>query len=95
MLLQAARQSQTEEEEMAVAPMLLQCGFMSSHSQACCCRGGSHMCHSPAPWLTYRVYSYAHTNRVMCTSCSRVQRGQFRPLSAKVGASGYRYIGAI
>lgn len=42
---------------MAVVAMLLQSGFMISHSQACCCRGGSHMRHSRAPWLRYRMHT--------------------------------------
>lgn len=56
-----ARQRQTEEEEMAFAPMLLQSCFMISHSQACCCRGGLYMRHSTEPWLTYSMYT--HTRR--------------------------------
>lgn len=44
--LQAARQRQTEEQQMAVAPMLLQYGFMISHSQACCSPWG--FIHAPA-----------------------------------------------
>lgn len=37
--LLVGRQRHTEEEEMAVGLMLLQSGFMISHSQACCCVG--------------------------------------------------------
>lgn len=46
---------------MDVARMLLQSGFMISHSQACCCRGGSRMCYSRPSWLTYNICTHTHT----------------------------------
>lgn len=57
MLLRTARQHQTEEQQMAVAPMLLQSDFMTSHSQACCSPWG-YMRHSPTTWLTYSMHTH-------------------------------------
>lgn len=49
---------------MIVVRVLLQCGFMITHSPACCSSVGvPHMCHSRAPWVTYIMCTHIHTQK--------------------------------